>query len=143
MGLIKRFEDIKAWQRAREFTRLLYTATSVRPFRVDVDFRKQMRRASVSIMANIAEGFGRHSDREFANFLNIARGSALEVQSHLYVALDLNYLSREQFDEFYQIADEISRMIFTLQNYLRKQSRVKYSRESRVMGKTKSELPAG
>jgi len=143
VGLIKRFEDIKAWQRAREFTRLLYTATSVRPFRVDVDFRKQMRRASVSIMANIAEGFGRHSDREFANFLNIARGSALEVQSHLYVALDLNYLSREQFDEFYQIADEISRMIFTLQNYLRKQSRVKYSRESRVMGKTKSELPAG
>jgi four helix bundle protein len=88
MPTFKKFEDIKAWQKAREVTRLVYTISRDKEFARDFGLRDQIRRASVSIMANIAEGHGRRSDKEFANFLNMARGSVEEVQSHLYVALD-------------------------------------------------------
>ena len=71
-------------------------------------------------MANIAEGFGRHSDKEFANFLNIAHASAYEVQSHLYVALDLKYLTQEKFKQLYNLLNEISRMIHAFAKHLRK-----------------------
>lgn len=120
MTAFKKFEDIKAWQKARQLTRSIYEATAEEgAFAKDYGLREQVRRACVSIMANIAEGFGRHSDKEFANFLNIARGSAMEVQSHLYVALDLNLLAQEQFEALYSLIDEISRMIFTLAKHLR------------------------
>ena len=75
--------------------------------------------ASVSIMANIAEGFGRHSDKEFANFLNMAHGAVSEVQSHLYVALDLNYVDQISFAKLYDLLDEISRMTLALAQNLR------------------------
>ena len=81
-----------------------------------------MRRASVSIMANIAEGHGRRTSIEFANFLNIARGSAVELQSHLYVALDLTYISQGEFEDVYAQLDEISKMTISLAQYLRKNS---------------------
>lgn len=81
--------------------------------------RDQIQRASVSVMANIAEGFGRHSDKKFANFLNIAHGSVSEVQSHLYVALDLNYLDQGSFTDLYKLLDEVSRMILALAQHLR------------------------
>jgi four helix bundle protein len=71
-------------------------------------------------MANIAEGFGRRSDKEFANFLNIAHGSTYEVQSHLYAALDLNYIDRENFTEIYRLLEEICRMTHALAETLRK-----------------------
>jgi four helix bundle protein len=70
-------------------------------------------------MANIAEGFGRHSDKEFANFLNIAHGSVAEVQSHLYIALDLNYIDPSAFDELYELLSEVSRMTLALCQRLR------------------------
>ena len=70
-------------------------------------------------MANIAEGHGRRTENEFANFLNIARGSAIELQSHLYVALDLNYISEGQFREMYELLEEISKMTISLSKYLR------------------------
>ena len=70
-------------------------------------------------MANIAEGHGRLTETEFANFLNIARGSAVEVQSHLYVALDLDYIGRSDFDEIYETLSEISKMTISLAQYLR------------------------
>lgn len=70
-------------------------------------------------MANIAEGFGRHSDKEFANFLNIAHGSASEVQSHLYVALDLKYIDQDSFTNLYKMLDEVSRMTLALGQHLR------------------------
>jgi len=70
-------------------------------------------------MANIAEGFGRHSDRDFANFLSMAHASVSEVQSHLYVALDLNYLSREVFGQIFDLLDEIGRMTLVLGRHLR------------------------
>jgi S23 ribosomal protein. len=81
MAGFRRFEDIKSWQKAREINREIYLATTNAEFSKDCDLRNQIRRASISIMANIAEGFGRRSDREFANFLNIAHASACEAQS--------------------------------------------------------------
>lgn len=119
MATFKRFEDIQAWQKARTATRQIYLATSVGRFAKDFGLRDQIQRASVSVMANIAEGFGRHSDREFANFLNIAHSSVSEVQSHLYVALDLNYLQQNTFSELYQLLDEVSRMTLALSKHLR------------------------
>jgi four helix bundle protein len=119
MATFKKFEDIKAWQKARKATKAVYEATSEVRFSKDFGLRDQVQRASVSIMSNIAEGFGRHSDKEFANFLNIAHASVSEVQSHLYVALDLGYISDSAFDGLYQLLDEISRMTLTLAKHLR------------------------
>lgn len=120
MAGFKRFEDIVAWQKARELTRLIYEVTAERNFSNDYGFQDQIRRSAVSIMANIAEGHGRRSDREFANFLNIARASAMEVQSHLYVALDLNRINQQQFEKLYSLAGEISGMLFNLIKHLKK-----------------------
>jgi four helix bundle protein len=98
----------------------VYEATSNGKFAQDYGLRGQIQRASVSIMANIAEGFGRRSDKEFANFLNMAHGSASEVQSHLYVALDLNYVTESCFSEPHGSLDEISRMSLALAQHPRK-----------------------
>ena len=84
MATFKRFEDIKAWQKAREATKAVYEATADIRFSRDFGLRDQIQRATVSIMANIAEGSGRHSDREFANFLNIAHASVLNL-SRIYM----------------------------------------------------------
>jgi four helix bundle protein len=119
MPTFKKFEDIKAWQKAREVTRLVYRVSKENGFAKDFGLRDQIRRASVSIMANIAEGHGRRSDKEFANFLNMARGSAEEVQSHLYVALDQRYIDQESFSEAYNLLEEISRMTVALSQHLR------------------------
>jgi four helix bundle protein len=119
MAMFSRLEDIQAWQKARQVTRMIYQVTANGPFAKDYGLRDQIQRAGVSIMANIAEGFGRHSDKEFANFLNIAHGSVSEVQSHLYVALDLNYINRTSFDGLYSLLEEISRMTLALAQRLR------------------------
>jgi four helix bundle protein len=84
----RRFEDIRAWQAARILTAAVYAASKQRPFSRDFGLRDQIRRANVSIMANIAEGFVHRSDREFVRYLFAAKASTAEVQSHLYVALD-------------------------------------------------------
>ncbi len=118
MATIKRFEDIQAWQKARTITKLVYTATKQGEFAKDFGLRDQIRRSSVSIMANIAEGFARRSDKDFAYFLNISRSSAAEVQSHLYVALDQDYISEERFNEIYKEIEETSKMIFGFAKHL-------------------------
>ncbi|HEY0048674.1 MAG TPA: four helix bundle protein [Pyrinomonadaceae bacterium] len=120
MSTFKRFEEIQAWQKAREITKKIYSMSNKDNFSKDFSLRDQMKRASVSIMANIAEGHGRRTTTEFANFLNIARGSAIELQSHLYVALDLNYIEQTEFREAYEMLDEVSRMTLSLAQYLRK-----------------------
>lgn len=119
MATLKRFEEIQAWQKARRITRMIYELTAQDRFARDFGLCNQIQRASVSIMANIAEGFGRHSDKEFANFLNMAHGSASEVQSHLYVALDLEYINQQHFDELYKLIEETSRMTLALARHLR------------------------
>jgi four helix bundle protein len=119
MVSIKRFEDVIAWQKARKATHSVYRVTSEGEFARDFGLRDQLRRASVSVMANIAEGFSRRSDREFANFLNMARASAAECQSHLYVSLDLTYIDQETFDYLYSSFEECSRMAMALIKHLR------------------------
>lgn len=122
MATIKRFEDILAWQKARAATKTVYEATSDGGFAKDFGLRDQIRRSSVSIMANIAEGFGRRSDKEFSNYLNVAHGSVAETQSHLYVAVDLGYIEEKYFQELYTTLDEVSRMIMGLTKHLRQKS---------------------
>lgn len=119
MATFKRFEDIQAWQKARILTKLVYQITKEGAFAGDFDLRSQIRRSSVSVMANIAEGQGRRTDKEFANFLNIALGSVAETKSHFYIALDLDYITRQVFDELYEKLDEIGRMTLALCNHLR------------------------
>lgn len=119
MATFKKFEDIQAWQKAREVTRSVYRISGRGEFARDFSLRDQMKRASISIMANIAEGHGRRSAVEFANFLNFARGSAIELQSHLYVAHDQGYISEAEFHEIYSMLNEISKMTIGLAQYLR------------------------
>lgn len=97
MSAFQRFEEIEAWQKARELTKVIYAVSNDGQFARDFGLRDQMRRASVSIMSNIAEGFGRGGNKEFIQFLSIAKGSASEVQAQLYVALDAKHISEEQF----------------------------------------------
>jgi four helix bundle protein len=113
------FEEIQAWQKAYDVTLRVYRLTDNGAFAKDYGLRDQIRRASVSIMANIAEGHGRRSNSEFANFLNLARGSAHEVQSHLHVAVGLGYIQRSDFDELRISLIEISKMTLALARYLR------------------------
>ena len=123
MAGFKRFEEILAWQKARQSTKLVYEETLNGDFAKDYDLRGQIRRSSISISANSAEGFGRKSDKEFAQFLSIALASAYETQSHLYLALDIGYISQEKFFMLYGTLDEICRMTFSLrQNLIPKHS---------------------
>ena len=122
MSTFKRFEDIKAWQKAREVTRQIYQISSDEKFFRDYGLRDQIRRSAVSIMANIAEGYGRKTNKDFANFLVIAHASTSETQSHLYIALDLNYITQEQFTEIYGKLDETSKMTMALCTHLLKSS---------------------
>jgi four helix bundle protein len=111
VAAIRRFEDILAWQKARGLTNSIYKETSVGAFAKDYSLRDQVRRASASIMLNIAEGFGRKTDKEFKQFLVQAHGSCAEIQAALYIALDQKYISQQSFQNLYNSADEISRMI--------------------------------
>jgi four helix bundle protein len=108
---LNRIEDIEAWQEARRLVGRIYGTTRQGVFSRDFGLCDQVQRAAVSVMANIAEGFGRRSHREFANFLNVARASTAEVSSHLYVALDQGYLAQETFDELLDRCDHVSRML--------------------------------
>jgi|ERR1043166_1156385 four helix bundle protein len=118
MNKIERFEDIIAWQKARILTREVYAATKNGAFARDFGLKGQIQRASVSSMANIAEGFERGGDKEFIQFLSNAKGSSGEVKSHLYVALDQEYVSSSAFDSLYGKADEVSRRIGGFMAYL-------------------------
>lgn len=119
MATFNKFEDIKAWQKARLLTKLIYEKTQEGNFAKDFDLRSQIRRSIVSIMANIAEGQGRRTDKDFANFLNISLGSVAETKSHLYIALDLNYIEKKNFDDLYEKLDEVGKMTFALCSHLR------------------------
>jgi len=120
MATFKKFEEIEAWQRARELTKQIYQITSEGAFSRDWGLKDQIRRASVSTMSNIAEGFERSGSGEFAQFLATAKGSAGEVRSQLYVALDQGYISLADFDPLKTRVTQISRMISGLMGYLRK-----------------------
>ena len=120
MGKFESFEEIKSWQKARAFNRRLYEVTDNQSFKKDIDLTRQIRRASISISSNIAEGFERNSDREFIYFLYIAKASAGEVRSQLYLALDLNYISTLDFEELFNEVSDISKLISGFIKYLTK-----------------------
>src|SRR3990172_5987147 len=102
MATIKRFEYIHSWQKARILSKEIYTITKIGEFSKDYDLKNQIRKASGSIMDNIAEGFERGGKGEFIQFLGIAKGSCGEVRSQLYRALDREYIDKEKFNEKYK-----------------------------------------
>ncbi len=118
MGRIECFEDIEAWKRARDLSEAIYRVTREGAFARDYGLRDQIRRAAVSVLSNIAEGFERGSDKEFRRFLVIAKGSAGEVRAQLYVALDAGLISQEQFDDLSGRSREVSRLIAGFARYL-------------------------
>ncbi|MEW6173120.1 MAG: four helix bundle protein [Bacillota bacterium] len=120
---IERFEDIEAWRIARDLTQTIYQATGQQRFNRDYGLRDQIQRASVSIMANIAEGFDSKSDKMFLQFLSYALSSTTEVQSHLYVALDQEYITQDLFDELYEKASKTKSVILGFMRYLRSKTK--------------------
>jgi len=122
MSKIQKFEDILAWQKARELTKEVYVRAKTGEFAKDFGLRDQIQRALVSIMGNVAEGFDRGGDREFTRFLSISKGSCGEVKSHLYVALDQQYIVPEQFNRLYNCADEARRLLAGFMAYLKQSS---------------------
>jgi four helix bundle protein len=109
MSTIVRFEDIQAWQTARELTRLVCGLSGKGAFSKDFGLREQIRRAAVSVMSNIAEGFENQTQAQFIRYLGLAKGSAGEVRSQAYVALDLQYISPEEFKTLVDLADKNAR----------------------------------
>jgi four helix bundle protein len=122
MAMIKRFEDIQAWQEARILVKMIYQLTNKEKFSKDYGMRDQIRRASVSVMNNIAEGFDCESKIEFARFLGIARRSAVEVQSILYAAMDVEYIDQTEFDLHYEQARKAKALIGGFKRSLTKPS---------------------
>ena len=108
---VQRFQDLIAWQKARVLTVHVYEATRAPRFARDSGLASQIQRASVSVMANLAEGFDRNRPAEFQRFGQIAKASCAEVTSHLYVALDIGYLDQTAFDALLSEAAEVSRII--------------------------------
>lgn len=113
---IERFEDIESWKEARELVKEIY---EIFKDLKDHGFKDQIQRAAVSIMSNIAEGFDRGTNKEFIQFLVVARGSLSEVRSLLYTALDLNYIDERAFSELFERCIKIANLINGFIRYLK------------------------
>ena len=119
---ITRFEDIDAWQEARKLVKMVYDVIKKNAkFRKDFRLANQIQDAAVSAMSNIAEGFARRGNREFIQFLFISKSSAAEVQSQLYVALDQEYISQDDFERVYNQAEVVSKLDSGFIKYLNSQ----------------------
>lgn len=119
MSTFKTFEEITAWQKARELTRRIYDVTGKGRVSRDFALVDQIRRASVSVMSNIAEGFERRGSREFVYFLSVAKGSLGELRAQLYEASDQGYIDDATFKELSLLAADAARMLGGLSRYLR------------------------
>ena len=122
MGMDKGFEQMVCWKKARELNKEIYGITGKSRFSKDFALRDQIRRASISISSNIAEGFGRKTDKEFIYFLNVAKASCYEVKSQLYLALDVGYIDKIEFEGAYMICEAISKTIHGLIKHLEKKN---------------------
>jgi four helix bundle protein len=120
MATAQQFEDLQVWQDARKLVREIYKVTKQRAFRRDFSLRDQITRASTSTLSNIAEGFERGTRKEFIQFLNIAKGSVGEVRSHLYVAVDQEYLDQKSFDALRASCIALSRRLARFISYLKR-----------------------
>jgi four helix bundle protein len=118
MATVTRFEDLVSWKKARELNRRVYQLTRQPPMSRDYGLCDQMRRSSLSVMCNIAEGFERGGRKEFIQFLSIAKGSAGEVRAQLVAALDAPYIDQPTFEEMTALAVEVGRLIAGFIRYL-------------------------
>jgi four helix bundle protein len=119
MAAIGKFEDIEGWKLARRVTNRIYDVSSTGEFSRDFALVNQIRRAAISIMSNIAEGFERDGNKEFIQFLSIAKGSCGEVRSQIFIAADQRYVDGQTFDEIHSLLVETSRTISGLMKYLK------------------------
>lgn len=127
---VERFEDLQIWQEARELVKSIYKLTSKGPFKKDFGLKDQIQRAAVSIMNNIPEGFERNNNNEFIRFLLISKGSSGELRSLLYVSLDLNYISQNEFENIYQRTETLSKKLSRFIQYLDTNRKVRYKKQS-------------
>jgi four helix bundle protein len=118
MATVKQFEDLHVWQDARQLVAVIYSASKTRAFNQDFGLRDQIRRAAVSSMSNIAEGFERGTRKEFIQFLNIAKGSNGEVRSQLCVALDQKYIAEAEFSSLQESSVALSKKLAAFIRYL-------------------------
>lgn len=117
---IERFEDSEAWQYSKKLVNCVYGLTLKDNFKIDFGLKDQVQRAAVSCMSNIAEGFDSDSDQQFIQFLNYAKRSASEVQSLLYVAKDLKYITSIEFHQVYELAKSVRKLCSGFVRYLKK-----------------------
>lgn len=118
MATVKRFEDLECWQEARKFVRLIYKLTKEKRFSRDFELMGQVRKSAVSSMANISEGFHRNSNKDFMKFLDYSRSSLAETVSHCYVALDQEYINKEDMDQVNKQADVVWKKVNNFIKYL-------------------------
>ena len=138
---ITRFEDIRAWQTARELTRELYRLSAHGAFARDAGLRDQIRRAAVSIMSNVAEGFESETQAQFIRFLGYAKASSGEVRAQLYVALDAGHLDQAEFAALRSLVETCSRQLSAFISYLRQHPDRRRVRESTVEYEVDDETP--
>jgi len=120
LATIKRFEDLECWQEARELVKIVYSLTKKNEFKKDYELVRQVRKSAVSSMGNIAEGFHRNSAKDFMRFLDYSRSSVAETLSHLYVALDQNYINESEMDKAKKYADIVWKKVNNFVTYLNK-----------------------
>ena len=121
MASFTKFEDIIAWQKARALTNRIFHLTKTGDMARDFCLRDQIRRATISIMANVAEGFDRYGLKEVHQFHSIAKASCAELRSHLYIALDTKQILQDDFDEVCERSNEVIRLISGLHSSIEKQ----------------------
>jgi len=119
MSKIEKFKDLIAWQKSRIISKNIYSVTNSENFKKDFCLKNQIRRASISVMLNLAEGFAKQSNREFIKYLFQSHGSLVEIQSALYISLDRKYITKDDFEELYAKCNETSRIISGLIKYLK------------------------
>jgi four helix bundle protein len=117
---IQKFEEMKVWQDSRGFVKIIYALTSDERFKKDFGMKDQIQRAAISVMSNIAEGYERDNNKEFIKFLGYSKGSIGEIRSLLYIALELKYISVQEFNTTKEMAINISTQIANFIKYLRK-----------------------
>jgi len=120
MATVKKFEDLECWQEARKLVKMIYEFTKKKGFDRDFDLISQLKRSTISIMANIAEGFHRKSNKDFMKFLDYSRSSIAETLSHGFVALDQNYIDNSEMQMMKEQSELIWKKINSLISYLNK-----------------------
>ena len=132
MATIKRFEEIEAWKTARQLTNAVYELSGTGRFSRDFALRDQIRRSSISVMSNIAEGYESRTQALFIDYLGRAKASAGEARAQLYIALDQEYISQDQFDFAHNLAEKTSRQIHNFMAYLKSQPESRQIRDETI-----------